>query len=234
MPKDKIKIAIDGYSSCGKSTLAKQLAAKLAYVYVDSGAMYRAVTLFAIENNIIGKGFFDVSLLKNSLDKISIHFETDKSDNPATFLNGKNVETEIRKLRVSSYVSQVSAIAEVRRQMVILQRELSENYGVVMDGRDIGTVVFPEAELKLFVTADVEIRAQRRFDEMKIKNPNVDIEEVKQNLTHRDTLDKSREESPLRQAEDAILIDNSHLSRDEQLQIALDLANKKINEGRDR
>jgi len=231
MPKKKIKIAVDGYSSCGKSTLAKQLAAELGYVYIDSGAMYRAVTLYAIRKKFIGDGFFDVEMLINSLSDIKIHFEPDPEITTITFLNGENVETEIRKLTVSSFVSPVSAVAEVRKQMVILQRQLSENYGVVMDGRDIGTVVFPEAELKLFVTADVDVRAQRRYDELKDKNPELDIEVIKQNIELRDKLDKSREESPLRQASDAVLIDNSMLNREEQLQIALELAKRKINEG---
>lgn len=231
MPEKTIKIAVDGYSSCGKSTLAKQLAKKLGYVYIDSGAMYRAVTLFAIRNNIIDKDYFNVDELINKLDKVKIHFESDKSGNPITFLNDENVENTIRKIKVSSFVSQVSAIAEVRKQMVVLQRELSESYGVVMDGRDIGTVVFPEAELKLFVTADVDVRTHRRFDELKEKNPELKFEEVKQNLIQRDKLDKSRKESPLMQAKDAVLIDNTNLSREEQLDIALELALKKINEG---
>ncbi len=231
MPQKNIKIAVDGYSSCGKSTLAKQLAGVLGYIYVDSGAMYRAVTLFAIENGIIGKDYFYKEKLIQNLDKINVHFETGEGSESITFLNGVNVEDEIRKIEVSSFVSQVSAIAEIRKQMVIIQRKLSENYGVVMDGRDIGTVVFPQAELKLFVTADVEVRTQRRFDELKMKDTEIDFETVKQNLVHRDSLDKSRKESPLRQASDAILIDNSYLTREEQLNIALKLANEKINEG---
>jgi len=229
MPEKKIKIAVDGYSSCGKSTLAKQLAKQLGYIYIDSGAMYRAVTLYALNNNIIGKDFFNIDELIKNLDKIKIHFEKDRLGNPITFINGKNVESTIRKIRVSSFVSQVSAIAEVRKQMVVLQRQLSENYGVVMDGRDIGTVVFPEAELKFFVTADVDVRTQRRYDELKEKNPDLNFDEVKQNLIQRDKLDKSRKESPLKQADDAILIDNTNLSREEQLNIALELALKKIN-----
>ncbi|PLX09149.1 MAG: (d)CMP kinase [Marinilabiliales bacterium] len=229
MPEKKIKIAVDGYSSCGKSTLAKQLAKQLGYIYIDSGAMYRAVTLYALNNNIIGKDFFNIDELIKNLDKIKIHFEKDRLGNTITFLNGKNVESTIRKIRVSSFVSQVSAIAEVRKQMVVLQRQLSENYGVVMDGRDIGTVVFPEAELKFFVTADVDVRTQRRYDELKEKNPDLNFDEVKKNLIQRDKLDKSRKESPLKQADDAILIDNTNLSREEQLNIALELALKKIN-----
>ncbi len=229
MPEKKIKIAVDGYSSCGKSTLAKQLAAKLGYLYIDSGAMYRAVTLFAIQNRIIRNDFFDKKGLINRLGDIVIDFKIDNNNRHLTYLNNKNVENEIRKLKVSSFVSQISTIREVRQQMVVLQRKLSENHGVVMDGRDIGTVVFPKADLKLFVTADVEIRAKRRFDELKLKNPDIDIESVKQNLMQRDFLDKSRSESPLRQAEDAILIDNSNLSREEQLQIALEYVYQIIN-----
>jgi cytidylate kinase len=231
MPQKNIKIAVDGYSSCGKSTLAKQLAGVLGYIYVDSGAMYRAVALFAIENKIIGKDYFYKEKLVQNLDKINVHFETGEGSESITFLNGVNVEAEIRKIEVSSFVSQVSVIAEIRKQMVILQRKLSENHGVVMDGRDIGTVVFPKAELKLFVTADVEVRTQRRFDELKMKDTEIDFETVKQNLVYRDSLDKSRKESPLKQAPDAILIDNSYLTREEQLNIALRLANEKINEG---
>lgn len=225
-----IKIAVDGYSSCGKSTLARQLARKLGYTYIDSGAMYRAVTLFALQNNHIGQGFFNKHDLIADLSKITIHFELDKDFNPVTFLNNENIENEIRQISVSSYVSEVSAVAEVRKIMVSLQHKLSENNGVVMDGRDIGTVVFPEAELKLFITADVDIRAQRRFDELTQKNNVIDYETVKQNLIQRDNYDKSRATSPLRQAKDAILIDNSNLTKTEQLSIALELAKKKINE----
>lgn len=225
-----IKIAVDGYSSCGKSTLARQLAGKLGYIYIDSGAMYRAVTLFAIERNFIGDNFFEVEKLINSLHEINIHFEPDQYYNPVTFLNNVNVEKQIRQIAVSSYVSQVSAVAEVRKQMVLLQRKLSENNGVVMDGRDIGTVVFPEAELKLFITADVDIRARRRYEELISQNVEIDLETVKQNLIQRDEYDKSRETSPLKQASDAILIDNTLLTREQQLKIALDLANKIIYE----
>jgi cytidylate kinase len=227
-----IKIAVDGYSSCGKSTLARQLAGELGYIYIDSGAMYRAVTLFAIENNFIGANYFEVEKLVNSLHNISIHFEPDHHYNPITFLNNKNVEKQIRQIEVSSFVSQVSAVPEVRKQMVLLQRKLSENHGVVMDGRDIGTVVFPEAELKLFITADVDIRAKRRYEELISQNVEIDLETVKENLIQRDEYDKSREASPLKQASDAILIDNTTLTREQQLKIALDLANKIIYEDR--
>ncbi|MDD4217579.1 MAG: (d)CMP kinase [Bacteroidales bacterium] len=225
-----IKIAVDGYSSCGKSTLARELAQNLGYIYIDSGAMYRAVTLFALQNNYIGQDFFNKNELITNLNKITIHFEPDKNFNPITFLNNKNVENEIRQIAVSSYVSEVSAVAEVRERMVSLQRKLSENSGVVMDGRDIGTVVFPEAELKLFITADIDIRTQRRFDELILQNKDINFETVKQNLMQRDNYDKSRKTSPLRQAKDAILIDNSNLTKTEQLEIALKLAKKAINE----
>ncbi|MDD4148611.1 MAG: (d)CMP kinase [Bacteroidales bacterium] len=225
-----IKIAVDGYSSCGKSTLARQLAQKLGYIYIDSGAMYRAVTLFALQNNHIGQEFFNKKGLIDNLNKIAIHFEHDNNFNPVTFLNNHNVENEIRQISVSSFVSEVSAVAEVRERMVSLQRKLSENNGVVMDGRDIGTVVFPNAELKLFITADIDIRAKRRFDELIMQNNDIDYETVKQNLVQRDNYDKSRETSPLRQAKDAILIDNSNLTKTEQLSIALKLAKKVINE----
>ncbi|MBN2777364.1 MAG: (d)CMP kinase [Bacteroidales bacterium] len=228
----KIKIAVDGYSSCGKSTLARQLAGELGYIYIDSGAMYRAVTLFAIEKKFIGNNYFYQQNLINSLQKIIIHFEPDHEFNPITFLNNKNVEKQIRQIDVSSYVSQVSAVPEVRKQMVILQRKLSVDNGVVMDGRDIGTVVFPKAELKLFITADVNIRAQRRYEELRSQNVDVDFDTVKQNLIQRDNYDKSRKTSPLKQASDAILIDNTSLTREQQLKIALDLANKIIYEDR--
>ncbi len=230
MSQKRIKIAVDGYSSCGKSTLARQLAKKLGYIYLDSGAMYRAVTLFAMKNNFIGEGFFEMDQLVKNIDKINIHFEADKYFNPITFLNGKDVETEIRQIDVSSYVSPIATVLEVRKQMVIQQRKMGDSNGIVMDGRDIGTVVLPDAELKLFVTADIDIRAQRRFAEIKSKGQDIDFETVKENLAERDFIDKSRKESPLRQAEDAILIDNSQINKEEQLEIAFNLAKKVINE----
>lgn len=230
MSQKRIKIAVDGYSSCGKSTLARQLAKKLGYIYLDSGAMYRAVTLFALQNNIIGEGFFNQEQLIENIDKINIHFEPDEHFNPITFLNGKNIETEIRKIKVSSFVSPVSTVLEVRQQMVIQQKKMGDSNGIVMDGRDIGTVVFPDAELKLFITADIDIRAQRRFAEIKSKGQDIDYKTVKENLAQRDFIDKSRKESPLRQAENAILIDNSKISIEEQLEIAFNLAKKVINE----
>jgi len=226
----KIKIAVDGFSSCGKSTLARQLAEKLGYIYIDSGAMYRAVTLFALQNNLICDDYFHKQKLINSLQDINIHFEPDINYNPITFLNNQNVEKQIRQIQVSSFVSQVSAIPEVRQQMVLQQKKLSKDNGVVMDGRDIGTVVFPEAELKLFITANIDIRAKRRHDELTAQNVKIDFNTVKQNLIQRDNFDKSRATSPLKQASDAILIDNTELTREQQLQIALKLANTIINE----
>ncbi len=230
MSKKKIRIAVDGCSSSGKSTLAKQLARKLDYVYIDSGAMYRAVTLFAINNKYIGKDFFDKQQLINNLNKIKIYFEKDKNGYPITFLNGKNVEDTIRKIEVSSYVSFVSEIPEIREYLVMLQRTLGNENDIVMDGRDIGTVVFPDAELKIFVTADLEVRAKRRYNELKSKNTDTNFDEIKKNLLQRDKIDKSRKESPLRQAKDAILIDNTNLNVEEQLELALKLAKSKIYE----
>lgn len=223
MPNKTIQIAVDGFSSCGKSTLARELARKLGFVYVDSGAMYRAVTLYAIRNEIIVDGKVELLKLKKAITNINIHFNLDKENNPVTFLNGENVEDEIRQIEVSSKVSIISAIPEVRQKMVVLQREMSADKSVVMDGRDIGTVVFPNADLKLFVTAGIEVRAKRRYDELLAKNQEVDFETIKSNLAERDKLDQSRADSPLKMASDAILIDNSNLNREQQLQKALDL-----------
>lgn len=224
----KITIAVDGFSSCGKSTLAKQLAAKLGYVYIDSGAMYRAVTLYALRNNMIVDEELDTKKLIASLDDVKIHFELNANGEPQTFLNGTNVEREIRKIYVSQWVSPVAAVPEVRHVMVAQQQKMGEAKGVVMDGRDIGTTVFPNAELKIFVTAEVDVRAQRRYDEMLSKGEPADMNEVKQNLQERDRIDQSRAESPLRKADDAVVLDNSHITRDEQLQVAYDWAMKRI------
>ena len=225
----KITIAVDGFSSCGKSTLAKQLAAKLGYVYIDTGAMYRAVTLYALRNNMVVDEELDTQLLISRLGDINIHFELNENGEPQTFLNGANVEREIRKIYVSQWVSPVAAVPEVRHVMVAQQQKMGEAKGVVMDGRDIGTTVFPNAELKIFVTADVDVRAQRRYDEMLSKGEAADMEEVKLNLQERDRIDQSRKESPLRKADDAVVLDNSHITRDEQLQIAYDWAMERIN-----
>lgn len=224
----KITIAVDGFSSCGKSTLAKQLAAKLGYVYIDSGAMYRAVTLYALRNNMIVDEELDTKKLIASLDDVKIHFELNANGEPQTFLNGTNVERDIRKIYVSQWVSPVAAVPEVRHVMVAQQQKMGEAKGVVMDGRDIGTTVFPNAELKIFVTAEVDVRAQRRYDEMLSKGEPADMAEVKQNLQERDRIDQSRAESPLRKADDAVVLDNSHITRDEQLQVAYDWAMERI------
>lgn len=224
----KITIAVDGFSSCGKSTLAKQLAAKLGYVYIDSGAMYRAVTLYALRNNMIVDEELDTKKLIASLDDVKIHFELNANGEPQTFLNGTNVEREIRKIYVSQWVSPVAAVPEVRHVMVAQQQKMGEAKGVVMDGRDIGTTVFPNAELKIFVTAEVDVRAQRRYDEMLSKGEPADMNEVKLNLQERDRIDQSRAESPLRKADDAVVLDNSHITREEQLQVAYDWAMERI------
>jgi CMP/dCMP kinase len=222
----KIVIAIDGHSSCGKSTVAKEIAKKLDYQYLDSGAMYRAVTLYCLRNNLIKDGELNVSALIEDLDKIHITFRynPDNQSND-TLLNGENIEDEIRQLKVSQNVSRVSAISEVRRHLVALQKEMGRNKGIVMDGRDIGTVVFPEAELKLFMTASPDIRAKRRYDELMAKGNNVNYEEIKTNIIERDHYDEQREISPLRKADDALVLDNSFLSREEQLDWVLDKVN---------
>ncbi|MDR6300443.1 (d)CMP kinase [Mesonia maritima] len=225
----KIIIAIDGFSSTGKSTVAKQLAKKLGYVYVDTGAMYRAVTLYAMQHNFISKEYFKKEKLINSLAEIKLefHFNTEKGF-AEIYLNGKNVENEIRTLSVSQFVSTIAAVPEVRKMQVKQQHELGEKKGIVMDGRDIGTVVFPQAELKIFMTASAETRAKRRFDELIAKGENVTFQEVIQNIEERDKVDSSRKDSPLKKAEDAIVVDNSHLNPDEQFQKILQLAKEKI------
>ncbi len=217
----KISIAIDGYSSCGKSTLAKQLAKQLGYVYVDTGAMYRAVTLFAMQNNFINDGEVNTEHLVESLPEISIHFELNEENHPVTYLNQKKVEAEIRTMEVSNNVSKVGTIKEVRQKLVFLQQQMGAKGGVVMDGRDIGTVVMPEAELKIFMTADNNVRAKRRWLELKEKGQEETIESVLENLKHRDNIDSTRAESPLTQANDALVLDNTNLSRDEQLKLVL-------------
>ncbi len=229
MTEKKITIAVDGFSSCGKSTLAKQLAAKLGYLYIDSGAMYRAVTLFALNKGLIADDKLDEVALIARLCEVNIHFERNAEGELQTYLNGENVEREIRKIFVSRWVSPVSAIPEVRHVMVAQQQKLGEAKGVVMDGRDIGTTVFPNAELKIFVTADVDVRAQRRYDELLAKGDSVDINEIRINLQERDRIDQSRKESPLRKANDALVLDNSNITREEQLQVAYDWAIERIN-----
>ncbi len=232
MPDKKIIIAIDGHSSCGKSTVAKQLAQKLGYIYIDSGAMYRAVTLYALRKGLIKTGNPDIQKVILELKNISITFRWDeKSGKNTTFLNGENVEDKIRQLEVSQNVSPISTIAEVRTEMVKQQRENGKNKGIVMDGRDIGTVVFPDAELKIFMTASPEVRAQRRYLELQEKGLEVDFEEVLKNVNERDKIDSTREVSPLKKAEDALILDNSHLTREEQLKWTLEKV-KQITEGK--
>ena len=214
----KIVVAIDGHSSCGKSTIAKALATKYGYIFIDSGAMYRAVTLYALRQNLVADGELKRDELIGSLSRIKIQFKynpvSKKSD---TYLNGENVEEEIRQLPVSQNVSPVATIAEVRAAMVRLQQEMGKNKGIVMDGRDIGTVVFPDAELKLFVTATAEIRAKRRFDELTAKGEDVSFAEILENVKERDYIDSTREASPLRKADDALVLDNSYLTPEEQM-----------------
>ncbi|GGK28514.1 cytidylate kinase [Yeosuana aromativorans] len=224
---NKIIIAIDGYSSTGKSTVAKQLAKHLGYVYIDSGAMYRAVTYFAMTKGIIDAKHFDADELISKLDDIKIRFVFNSDLGFAeVYLNNVNVEREIRSMEVSNLVSKVSAIPEVRKQLVKQQHAMGEEKGIVMDGRDIGTVVFPNAELKIFMTASAETRATRRYNELKAKGDNVSFEAVLKNVQERDYLDSTRADSPLYKADDAIEIDNSKMTMEEQLQTVLGLVNK--------
>ncbi len=214
---NKIVIAIDGFSSTGKSTVAKQLARDLGYVYVDTGAMYRAVTLYAMQNNFINKDHFKVNDFVMELHNITINFKYNKDlEFSEVYLNNSNVEKEIRTLEVSSFVSQVAAIPEVRYQLVKQQQKMGEEKGIVMDGRDIGTVVFPDAELKIFMTASADTRAKRRFDELIGRGDDVNYEDVLRNVQERDYIDSNRADSPLVKAEDAVEIDNSHLTLEEQ------------------
>ena len=225
----KITIAIDGFSSTGKSTLAKELAKKLGYLFVDSGAMYRAVTYFAIQNGFVDQKKFDKESLVKSLNSISLQFLLNEETGIADiFLNGINVEKEIRTLEVSNLVSPIAEVSEVRAKLVEQQQKMGKGKGIVMDGRDIGTVVFPNAELKIFMTANPQIRAKRRFEEMQQKQTNITFEEVLKNVEERDYIDSNRKDSPLRKAEDAIEIDNSNLSREEQFQKVLHLAKSTI------
>lgn len=222
----KITIAIDGFSSTGKSTLAKQLAKQLEYVYVDTGAMYRAVALYAMKNGYISADSFDKEKLVASLPSIQLVFQF----NPELgfgemYLNGENVEKEIRTIEVSSFVSKVAEVSQVRSKLVEQQQEMGKNKGIVMDGRDIGTVVFPDAELKVFMTASASTRAQRRFDELQQKGDDVSYEEVLKNVEERDYIDTHREDSPLVIADDAVEIDNSYLNKEEQFAAVMELVN---------
>ncbi len=215
----KLVIAIDGFSSCGKSTVAKELAKQLGYTYIDSGAMYRAVTLYCIENGLIDDdGTVNEPVLEVVVSTIKIGFTYDADARVyKTWLNGQLVEDKIRTIGVSNKVSYVSKIGFVREQMVELQRQMGAEGGIVMDGRDIGTVVFPNADLKIFMTASVKVRAQRRYDELQAKGDNVTFDEVAANIEQRDYLDQHRDISPLRQADDAVVVDNSNLTREQQL-----------------
>lgn len=226
----KITIAIDGFSSTGKSTIAKQLANKLQYIYVDSGAMYRAVTLYAMENNIVTDTLFNKQKLIASLNKIQLNFKFNAKEGYAQiYLNGNNVESKIRTLEVSKYVSKIAEISEVRIKLVEQQQEMGLNKGVVMDGRDIGTVVFPNAELKLFMVSSAETRAKRRFKELIKKGEQVTFKEILQNIEYRDYIDSNRNDSPLIKAKDAIEIDNSNLTLTEQFELVYKLALEKMN-----
>lgn len=234
MCSNKITIAIDGYSSCGKSTLAKELAKELNYIFVDSGAMYRGVTLFALQNNLISNTDVDKTGIINHLDKINLSFIINpESGVPELFLNDTNVSLEIRRPVVSSFVSRVAEIKEVRTKLVEEQQKMGLNGGIIMDGRDIGSVVFPNAELKLFVTADIETRTKRRYDELIERGFQTTKEDVQKNLIKRDYIDSTREESPLTQTEDAIEIDNTNLTKSDQLIHALKIVAKKITEKKD-
>ncbi|HET8855866.1 MAG TPA: (d)CMP kinase [Salinimicrobium sp.] len=220
----KIIIAIDGFSSTGKSTVAKQLANRLGYVYVDTGAMYRAVALFASRNGYIDPDNFDHEALIKKLPEISLKFVFNPELGFAEmYLNGENVEKEIRQMEVSGYVSRVATVPEVRQVLVSQQQEMGKEKGIVMDGRDIGTVVFPDAELKIFMTASAEVRAERRFKELQGKNETVSYEDVLANVEERDRLDTTREDSPLVKAEDAIEIDNSYLTKEDQFRVLQEL-----------
>lgn len=226
----KVVIAIDGFSSCGKSTMAKDLARKVNYIYIDSGAMYRAVTLYCLQNGLFDGDQLDEEKLREQIENVHISFKLNEQSLPETYLNGKNVEAEIRDMEVSNKVSIVSAVAFVRKEMVRLQQQMGEKKGIVMDGRDIGTVVFPNAELKIFVTATPEIRAQRRFDELRAKgNTDVTYGEVFENLKQRDYLDQTRSEAPLKKADDALLLDNTNLTKEEQMSWLLSKFNEVVN-----
>lgn len=225
----KIIIAIDGYSSTGKSTVAKQLAKHFGYIYVDTGAMYRAVSLYAMRNGFISAEKCDKEALVKDLEKIKLHFEFNPEVGFAeVFLNNEKVEKEIRTLEVSQFVSQIAAIPEVRRMLVKQQQEMGKDKGIVMDGRDIGTVVFPEAELKIFMTASAEERAQRRFKELTVKGDEVSYKDVLENIRQRDEMDTTRKDSPLVKANDAIELDNSSLTLDGQLQKLVDICSEAI------
>jgi cytidylate kinase len=218
----KITIAIDGHSSTGKSTLAKQLAKALDYIYVDSGAMYRAVTLYALEQGFISDEKFDPNALISNIENVNIEFKKEENNPTVLYLNNKEVSSKIRGMEVSNLVSKVAALPQVRQCLVKEQRKMGQNKGIVMDGRDIGTVVFPEAELKIFMTASAQTRTQRRFDELTAKGEQVDFDEVYENITSRDYKDSTRADSPLTQAKDARVLDNTNLTQSQQYKIVMD------------
>ena len=227
--KKKLTIAIDGFSSCGKSTFAKQIAAKLGYVFIDTGAMYRAVTLYAIDKGFFASGILDTERLIAHLDDIEITFRYNKTRGAADiYINGEATEGRIRTIEVSNLVSRVSSVAEVRQKLVAMQQAMGKSGGVVLDGRDIGTVVFPDADIKLFMTADPMVRAERRYRELQAKGDDASLEEVYRNVVERDEADQNRPISPLRKADDAITLDNSHMTVEEQMEFFMDLYNKQI------
>ena len=225
----KLTIAIDGFSSCGKSTFAKKIAAQLGYVFIDTGAMYRAVTLYAIDKGFFGGGELDTEKLIGELDNIDITFQYNESRGAADiFVNGEAVEGQIRTIEVSNRVSTVSSVAQVREKLVAMQQAMGRSGGVVLDGRDIGTVVFPDAEIKLFMTADPMVRAERRFKELQAKGDGASLDEVYRNVVERDHADQNRAISPLRQADDAIVLDNSNMTVDEQMEFFMNIYNQKV------
>lgn len=224
----KITIAIDGHSSTGKSTVAKQLADYLGYLYVDSGAMYRAVTLFALRKGYISETHFEKEKLIDSLPEIHLEFKKNEEGKAEMYLNGENVEKQIRTLEVSEYVSPIATVSEVRKKLVELQHQLGKDGGIVMDGRDITTVVFPNAELKVFMTASANVRANRRYNELINRGETISFEEVLENVTERDSIDSNREESPLKIARGAIILDNSETNLEDQFHILLQLAKDRI------
>ena len=227
----KIIIALDGHSSCGKSTMAKALAKKIGYIYVDTGAMYRTVTLFALRNNIFNGTELDAARLEALLPEVNVSFVLDPETNlPLACLNGEVVEREIRTMEVSSRVSPIAALPFVRTMLTKMQQQMGEAKGIVMDGRDIGTAVFPQAELKIFVTASAEVRAQRRYDELTAKGESVTFEEILKNVQERDYIDSHREVAPLKQADDALVLDNSNMTREEQEQWLIEQFNKILEE----
>ena len=228
----RLIIAIDGYSSCGKSTFAKAIAKELEYIYIDSGAMYRAVTLYCMRRGFIGKGFIDLTGILSELKDIHIEFVYNPDITEyETYLNSENVEKEIRSIEVSGHVSRISQIPEVRLMMVELQRQIGVYKGIVMDGRDIGTVVFPDADIKIFMTASVDIRAKRRLDELSGRNIEAGFEEIRRNIIARDIADENRDISPLRRADDALILDNSRMTVSEQMEWIRNMIEEKLNAG---